>query len=302
MNDVMRTNPTSNSTTASSQPSSASSSSSSAPIKLNTSDFPKFSGDVSEQETYKELAESAIGQTTFKFLLTRDAITSEEKDRDEELYNVFKTSFHGGTAYHLIQEALKDQNGNNLDPSGRKVWLDFQSWCLSEGRKVALVQNVKDRLRALKFDGDEVDGLAYVSKFILENNKLENMGAPIDVHENLTSFCDNIMDPDFETVRQILKNILLKTARDKSKLNPRGFYDMVEDRQRTQNKKAEFQMEAKSRRAAYERPHEGGHNKTSSSGDSTDATLPAPLFRSLSTNQKRAFLRWKRAITAGKAV
>ena len=150
MNNVMKTNPASSSTTVESQPNSASSFSSSAPIKLNTSDFPKFSGDVGEQETYKELAESAIGQTTFKFLLTRDAKTSQEKDRDEELYNVFKTSFHGGMAYHLIQEALKDQNGNKIDPSGRKVWLDFQSWCLSGERKVALLQHVKDRLRAFK--------------------------------------------------------------------------------------------------------------------------------------------------------
>ena len=138
-----------------------------------------------------------------------------------------------------------------------------------------------------------MDGLACVSKFILENNKLENMDAPINVHENLTSFCDNIMDPDFETVQQILKNILLKTARDKSQLNPREFYDMVEDRQRTLNKRSDFQMEAKSRRVAHEKPHDGGSYKPSSNGDSNDVTLPAPLFQSLSTNQKRAFLRWK---------
>ena len=41
---------------------------SAAPIKLNTTDFPKFTGEVDNQETCKELAESKIGQTAFKFL------------------------------------------------------------------------------------------------------------------------------------------------------------------------------------------------------------------------------------------
>ena len=50
-----------------------------APIRLSSSDFPKFLGDINDQEKYKTKAEAQIGQTTFKFLLSRNATTSDEK-------------------------------------------------------------------------------------------------------------------------------------------------------------------------------------------------------------------------------
>eukprot|EP00957_Ditylum_brightwellii_P151881 11566093-Ditylum_brightwellii.AAC.1 len=96
-----------------------------APIRLSPADFPSFTGEIDEQESYKMKAEAQIGQTAFKFLLTRDATNQEEKERDEELFNVFKNSFHGGKA------SLKDDQGNTLPPSGRRVWQDFEKWCNS---------------------------------------------------------------------------------------------------------------------------------------------------------------------------
>lgn len=49
-----------------------------------------------------------VGQTAYKFLLSRDATDDVEKERDEELFNVFKSSFLEGTAYHIITSSLTD--------------------------------------------------------------------------------------------------------------------------------------------------------------------------------------------------
>ena len=87
-----------------------------APIRLSSSDFPKFSGDINNQDMYRTKAEAQIGQTTFKFLLARDANIAEEKEIDQELFNVFKNSFLGGTAYHLIERSLVDANGKCIGP------------------------------------------------------------------------------------------------------------------------------------------------------------------------------------------
>ena len=90
----------------------------SSPIKLSHNDIPLFSGDIEDQECYRTKIEAMVGQTAFKFLLTRDPSNSAEKEKDEELFNVFKASFHDGTAYHLITSALIDGAGNDIAPSG----------------------------------------------------------------------------------------------------------------------------------------------------------------------------------------
>ena len=150
----------------------------------------------------------------------------------------------------------------------------IKSLHLSGGRKVSLIQNIKDKLNALKLDGDEVDGLTYVSKFILENNKLEQMNAKLDDLENMTSFYDNIEDPNFETVQQLLKNILLESGRENTSLNVREFYDIVEDRQRSINKRAEVAMEKNARHATYKKSSEKEQSSSNSNKTSIDFNLP----------------------------
>ena len=67
--------------------------STSAPIKLSPSDIPNFTGEIEEQDSYKTKIEQAIvGQTTFKHLLSRALTTATEKERDEELFNVFNNA------------------------------------------------------------------------------------------------------------------------------------------------------------------------------------------------------------------
>eukprot|EP00957_Ditylum_brightwellii_P074172 5636095-Ditylum_brightwellii.AAC.1 len=113
----------------------------------------------------------------FKFLLTRDASNQEEKERDKELLNVFKNSFHGGKSYNVITQSLKDYQGNTLPLSGQKVWQDFEMWCDSRGRKHTLIKTTKSELDALKLNGDKVDGFDYVNKHLLLYTELERLRA-----------------------------------------------------------------------------------------------------------------------------
>eukprot|EP00957_Ditylum_brightwellii_P145750 11098625-Ditylum_brightwellii.AAC.1 len=89
-------------------------------IKLSPANFPAFSGEISEHEHYKTKVEAQIRQTSFKFLLARDACNQKEKKHDEELFNIFKNSFHGGKAYNIITLLLKDASRIDLPPSGRR--------------------------------------------------------------------------------------------------------------------------------------------------------------------------------------
>eukprot|EP00957_Ditylum_brightwellii_P099369 7569148-Ditylum_brightwellii.AAC.1 len=59
-----------------------------APIKLSLANFPNFSGDIKGQENYKTKME---------------------------------TSFHGGKAYNIITQLLKDIQGTALRPYGRRL-------------------------------------------------------------------------------------------------------------------------------------------------------------------------------------
>eukprot|EP00957_Ditylum_brightwellii_P090081 6860318-Ditylum_brightwellii.AAC.1 len=60
------------------------------PIKLSPADFPSFAGEIEEQESYKTKAEAQIRQTAFKFLLTWYRMNQDERERDEQLFNIFK--------------------------------------------------------------------------------------------------------------------------------------------------------------------------------------------------------------------
>ena len=83
---------------------------------------------------YRDSIEAMIGQTPFKFLLQRNVNGAIEEERDEELFNVFKSSFLRGTAYHLIESSLY-VNGVKERPSGRCIWTNFLTWRNSGGRK-----------------------------------------------------------------------------------------------------------------------------------------------------------------------
>eukprot|EP00557_Chaetoceros_sp_GSL56_P014026 CAMPEP_0176478512 /NCGR_PEP_ID=MMETSP0200_2-20121128/1227_1 /TAXON_ID=947934 /ORGANISM="Chaetoceros sp., Strain GSL56" /LENGTH=1865 /DNA_ID=CAMNT_0017874457 /DNA_START=317 /DNA_END=5915 /DNA_ORIENTATION=+ len=272
----------------------------SAPIKLSPNDFPKFTGELDEQEMFKSKAEAQIGQTAFKFLLTRDAVTPDEMERDEELFNVFKTSFLEGKAFHLISRSLTDVDGTSLPPSGRRVWQQFLLWCNSGGRKNTVLKNIKRELKDLKLDGDTVDGFDYVNKFIIGHQKLLEIGAEAKESEMLVNFVENITDPDFDTVRQILENYNMEIDRGNRTLNAKELFDMVENRQRTLNVTADVDMEVKSRRQVR------GANQTpppTASALKKDLNkvynLPKPLWNSLSSQQQSAFIAHKKAQLRG---
>ena len=218
------------------------------PIKLSPSDIPAFTGDIGDQEKYKTTIEAMVGQTAFKFLLSRDATTSVEEERDEELFNVFKASFLEGTAYHLITSLLEDEDGHTLKPSGRRVWLKFKTWCNSGGRKDTLRSRLKADIEALRLDGDTTDGFEYVNLFITKYNELKNVGGAEDPSQMMSKFVEHIEDEDFSVTKELLQGILLQVDRKESALNTQEFYDMVETRQRALNQSADREMAVKSRR------------------------------------------------------
>ena len=193
------------------------------PIKLSPNDVPEFSGDIKDQEKYRTQIEAMVGQTAFKFLLNRDAETPEEKERDEELYNVFKASFHDGTAYHLIGSSLIDADGEEIQPSGRRVWENFLKWCNSGGRKDTLRKKLEEELEDLKLDGDTVDGFDYVNSFITKHNALKQVGVTKSVNIKMQRFVDNITDNDFDVVQQTLEGKLLQADRDGTNVDPQEF-------------------------------------------------------------------------------
>ena len=131
-------------------------------IKLSPKEIPKFSGKISDQSSYKTRVEALIG----------DAETPDEKKRDEELCNFFKNSILDGTAYHVVARSLRNDDGNELVPSGRRVWKRFQLWYFSGGRKNILIMTIRKDLKDLKLNGDSIDGFDNVNKFILLNDKL----------------------------------------------------------------------------------------------------------------------------------
>ena len=270
-----------------------------APIKLSPSDFPKFTGNIGDQETYRANAEAIIGQTAFKFLLTRDAGTAEEKERDEELFNVFKSSFLGGKAYHIISRSLRDDQNNLLPMSGRRVWKGFLSWCNSGGRKQTIIKNLKKNLKTLQLDGDSTDGLEYVNQFILTINELNEQGATPTDHELMTNFVDNLVDPDYDTVKQILSNNLLEVDRGNRTLVTKEFYDMVESRQRTLNEQADHTMEVKARRAQFKTDSTSTVSTISKDDVFKLMQVPKPLWTNFSAVQKSAFRAWKRSLSQG---
>ena len=141
-----------------------------------------------------------MGQTTFKFILNRDSTTTEEKENDEELFNVFKASFYNGTAYHLITSSLTNDDGTENRPSGRRVWESFKTWCNSCGRKDALRKKLEDELEDLKLDGDVVDGFEYANTFITKHLELKQIGVNKPVNNIMRKYIDNIEDKEFRGI------------------------------------------------------------------------------------------------------
>ena len=311
VSEVLRVAPTSN--TASSI---TSHSSASAPIKLSPSDIPEFLGEIEDQETYRTKIEAMVGQTTFKFLLTRAPANVVERERDEELFNVFKASFFEGNAYHLVTSSLLDPDnpGVTLAPSGYRLWQRFLKWCNSGGRKDALVKKIKDDLRELRLDGQSIDGLSYVNTFITKHSELDRLEASVPMSDRMSAFVDNIDDNDFHVVKELLQGIVMKVDRGEAEFNPKEFYDSIEARQRVLDKEVTKDMETKSRRQPVTRkrgsspgPNSGYKSDSSETSKNSESkrlnlSLPPALFSSLSEAQKSAFGIWRRAKVNGKQV
>eukprot|EP00957_Ditylum_brightwellii_P181847 13853257-Ditylum_brightwellii.AAC.2 len=237
-------------------------------------------GVIEDQENFKTKAEVQIGQTAFKFLLSRDVVNTEDKERDEELFNIFKHSFHGGKSYNVITQSSKGVSGNALLPSGQHVWKNFKQWCNSGGQKNTLIKNTKEELKGLKLDGDYIDGFNYVNNHIVLYNKLDQLGAKTTDVEQMTMFVENIVDPDFEIVMQLLENYLLEIDQKERSLNQKEFTDMFESWLCGLNQLAGAGMEAKSRRAHFQGKNDSQKKDT----------------------QKRAFLQWKNCTANGELV
>eukprot|EP00957_Ditylum_brightwellii_P143294 10917349-Ditylum_brightwellii.AAC.1 len=129
-----------------------------------------------------------IGQAAFKFLLLFDATDQEEKEQDEELFNVFKNSFVDGKAYKVITQSLVSDKGNTVDLSGKRVWKHFLQWCNSGGRKNTLIKNAKDKIRSLKLNREDADGFDYVNMHILVYRKLRHMVGKFTETERMATF------------------------------------------------------------------------------------------------------------------
>ena len=203
-----------------------------------------------------------------------------------------------GKAYYLISISLTDANGNKLNPSGRRVWTQFLTWMNSGERKNTILNNIKRDLKALKLDGDDIDGFDYFNKFILHHNKLVEIGAKSSEPEILVNFVENIIDPDFDTVRQILENYNMEIDRGQRNLNTKEFFDMVESRQRSLNATTDADMDIKSRRIS--RGNDFLQSNSSRNSIQQALNLPRQLWTSLSIEQRKAFLAHKRAALDGK--
>eukprot|EP00957_Ditylum_brightwellii_P156655 11923152-Ditylum_brightwellii.AAC.1 len=58
--------------------------------------------------------EAQIGQTAFKFFLSCNPVGQDELEHIEELFYVYKVSFHRGKAYNDTSQPLKDATDNIL--------------------------------------------------------------------------------------------------------------------------------------------------------------------------------------------
>ena len=165
---------------------------------------------------------------------------------------------------------------------------------------------MKRELKALKLDGNDIDGFEYVNKFILAHNKLKNASGTANEAEMLVNFVDNIIDPDFDTVRQILENYNMEIDKGTRTLNTKDFFDMVENRQRTLDNTAEEDMTLKSRRnvreGSYKKSSEGADHTYSNNEFRRKLMLPKPLWSSLSSTQQHAYNKWASSIAGGKEI
>eukprot|EP00957_Ditylum_brightwellii_P146765 11173076-Ditylum_brightwellii.AAC.1 len=67
----------------------------------------------------------------------------------------------------------------------------------------------------------------------------------------MSTFVESIVDPDFETVQQLLEHFLLKINQGDRTFNTKEFTNMADSRQQKLNKASEDDMEVCSQRAHF---------------------------------------------------
>eukprot|EP00957_Ditylum_brightwellii_P030332 2297061-Ditylum_brightwellii.AAC.2 len=115
----------------------------------------------------------------------------------------------------------------------------------------------------------------------------------------MAAFVEEIEDPDFKTVRQLLENYLLEIDHGDRTTNVKEFTNMVESHQRGHNRMADKDMEVKSRCVKFNK--NVGQPK-SENNLRTALQIPNDLFGSFLSRQKKAFLWWKNATVKGESV
>eukprot|EP00957_Ditylum_brightwellii_P189184 14400576-Ditylum_brightwellii.AAC.1 len=131
-----------------------------------------------------------------------------------------------------------DKNDNDIPPSGCQ-------WCNSGGHKNTLIKNLEKEVNMLKLDGDEVDGLTHVNQHSVLYTKLKDLGAKYTEVDRMTKFINNIIDPDFSTLKQLLDNYHLEIDCGNCFLKKKEFADMAESWQCKLDQDASAEMEAK---------------------------------------------------------
>eukprot|EP00957_Ditylum_brightwellii_P097418 7419711-Ditylum_brightwellii.AAC.1 len=88
-----------------------------------------------------------------------------------------------------------------------------------------------------------MDGFDYVNQHSVMHNKLEHLGVKMTKTAQMTQFVEHIIDPDFETVHQLLESYLLEIEQGYHVLKIIDFTDIMESQQRGLNCHTEKDME-----------------------------------------------------------
>ena len=72
-------------------------------------------------------AKAISGTSLYGYLLDRKPITEINKLYKKEFYNLLKLAFMSGKAYSIVTSSIKDELGNPIRESVRKMWLNFLS-------------------------------------------------------------------------------------------------------------------------------------------------------------------------------
>eukprot|EP00957_Ditylum_brightwellii_P126484 9641641-Ditylum_brightwellii.AAC.1 len=122
-------------------------------------------------------------------------------------------------------------------------------------------KNVKAQIHALKLNGENVNGFNFVNQKFVLYGKLSNLKDKYIEIDRMTMFVENITNPDFDTVKQMLENYLLEINWGNRTLRVKEFINMIESRQQRLNKTEEDDMEVKARRATFQ-ARDGAKTKT----------------------------------------